>query len=126
MDYTREIIIGLNGLPVGHKYLFKTRAEVQMRQDDIPVQTRSRGVFRVIATAAAVLLVPPFVVLAIAPMLLLLVPVALIGIPFIIPAMLSGSLAAREEDIQRASWRPPEPLPLKGLQLVSVNARTKG
>lgn len=92
---------------------------------DVPAETRSRSWLRVIATIAAVLLVPPFVVLAIAPMLLLLVPVALIGIPFIVPAMLSGSLAAREEDIQRASWRPPQPAPLSRLHLVSVDTRTE-
>ena len=73
-----------------------------------PVQSpsRSASVLRAIASVAAILLLPPFVVLAVAPMLLMLVPVALIGIPFIVPAMLSGSLAARAEDRQRASWRP--------------------
>jgi hypothetical protein len=80
-----------------------------------PVANRSRGWLRTIATLATVLLLPPFVVLAVAPMLLLLAPVALIGIPFIIPAMLSGSLAARSEDLQRASWRPPLQRPLRAL-----------
>jgi hypothetical protein len=126
MDYTREIIIGLNGLPIAQKFVCKPKPEVEMNQDGVPPQTRSRGIFRVITTIAAIVLIPPFVVLAIAPMLLLLLPVALIGIPFIIPAMLSGSLAAREEDIQRASWRPPVPAPLQRLHLVSVDARTKG
>jgi hypothetical protein len=40
------------------------------------------------------------------PLVLVLAPVALICIPFMLPAMLSGSLAARSEDLQRASWRP--------------------
>jgi hypothetical protein len=74
---------------------------------------RSYGVLRLIATGAAILLLPPFLVLAVAPMLLVLAPIALIGIPFIVPAMLSGSLAARSEDRQRASWKPPLPRRLR-------------
>lgn len=66
-------------------------------------------VLRVTATITAVILLPPFIALAVLPMLLFLVPVALIGIPFIIPALITGSLAAREEDKLRASWRPPVP-----------------
>jgi hypothetical protein len=66
---------------------------------------RSR-LYRALIALLAVLLVPPFIVLAVAPMLLLLLPVALIGIPFIVPAMLSSSLAARTEDRKRASLRP--------------------
>jgi hypothetical protein len=82
-----------------------------MNQHDVPRLNRPRALLRVIATVAAVLLLPPFVALAVAPMLLLLAPVALIGIPFIVPAMLSGSLAARSEDRQRASWKPaPRPM----------------
>ena len=77
-----------------------------MNRDDVPATARSHGLLRVTATIVTVLLVPPFIALAVLPMLLLLAPVALICIPFIVPAMLSGSLAARSEDIQRASWRP--------------------
>lgn len=62
--------------------------------------------FRAIIALLAVFLVPPFLVLAVAPMLLMLTPVALIGITFILPAMLSSSLAARSEERQRASVRP--------------------
>jgi hypothetical protein len=75
-------------------------------QHHVPRPNRAHAVLRVIATCFAVLLLPPFIALAIAPMLLLLAPVALIGIPFIVPAMLTGSLAARSEERQRASWRP--------------------
>lgn len=70
------------------------------------------GVWRVIATIAAVILLLPFILLAVVPMLLLVAPVALIGVPFIIPALLTGSLAARSEDKLRASWRPPVPSPV--------------
>lgn len=92
---------------------------------DVPSQSRSRGPLRVLATIATVLLLPPFLVLAIAPMLLLLAPVALIGIPFIVPAMLSGSLAAREDDRVRASYRPPARSRLRALQLVSAHANER-
>jgi hypothetical protein len=67
---------------------------------------RWRLAIRVAATLATVLLLPPFLLLAVAPMLLMLVPVAIVAIPFIIPALLSVSLAARSEERVRASWRP--------------------
>ena len=92
-----------------------------MNRDDVPALARSRRLLRVSATIATVLLLPPFIALAVLPMLLLLAPVALICIPFIVPAMLSGSLAARTEDIQRASWRPeahPAPRARAGLRVV--------
>lgn len=72
---------------------------------------RWRPVLRVLATVATVLLLPPFLLLAVAPMLLMLVPVALVAIPFLIPALLTVSIAARSEERQRASWRPPRPIP---------------
>ena len=67
---------------------------------------RPRTCLRVLATVAAVVLLPPFIALAVLPMLLFLLPVALIGIPFIVPALLTVSLSARSEDRQRASLRP--------------------
>lgn len=76
---------------------------------EVPSTARVGGVLRVTATVMAVILLPPFIALAILPMLLFMLPVALIGIPFIIPALITGSLAAREEDKLRASWRPPVP-----------------
>jgi hypothetical protein len=83
--------------------------EGEMNHQDVPGTSRLRGVLRVTTTIATVLLLPPFILLAMAPMLLLLAPVALIGVPFIIPALITGSLAARSEDKLRASWRPPVP-----------------
>jgi hypothetical protein len=83
--------------------------EGEMNHDDVPSSGRLRSVLRVTMTIATLLLLPPFILLAIVPMLLLLAPVALIGVPFIIPALISGSLAARSEDKVRASWRPPVP-----------------
>lgn len=63
--------------------------------------TPARGAAKLVATASAIALLPPFIALALAPMLLMLVPVALVGIPFMVPAMLTGSLAARAEDRRR-------------------------
>jgi hypothetical protein len=83
-----------------------------MHQDEVSGSGRLRGVVRVTTTILAVLLLPPFIALAVFPMLLLLAPVALIGVPFIIPALVTGSLAARSEDKLRASWRPPVPTPI--------------
>ena len=83
-----------------------------MKQDEVSGSGQLHRALRVSMTIAAVLLLPPFIALAILPMLLLLAPVALIGVPFIIPALLTGSLAARSEDKVRASWRPPVPQPL--------------
>jgi hypothetical protein len=80
-----------------------------MHQDDVirlDPRRRSRGWLRIFATTAAVLLLPPFLLLAVVPMLLFMLPIALIGIPFIVPALMSGVLAARTEDKVRASWRP--------------------
>jgi hypothetical protein len=73
-----------------------------MRQDSAG-DFRTRRISRLIATASAIVLLPPFIMLALAPMLLMLIPVAMVGIPFILPAMLSGSLAARSEERRRMS-----------------------
>jgi hypothetical protein len=83
-----------------------------MNQEEVSGSSRLGGALRWVTTIVAVLLLPPFIALAVFPMLLLLAPVALIGVPFIIPALLTGSLAARSEDKVRASWRPPVPAPI--------------
>ncbi len=62
--------------------------------------------FRRAGIGASVVLLPPFLVLAVVPMLVLLIPVAMVGIPFIVPALFSGSRAAREEQLRHQSWRP--------------------
>jgi hypothetical protein len=68
---------------------------------------RIRTLLRVTTTVAAVLLLPPFLLLAVLPMLLFMLPVAIVGIPFIIPALLSVSVAARSEELRyRESWKP--------------------
>jgi hypothetical protein len=67
---------------------------------------RILAIARVTSIWVSVFLLPPFFILAIAPMLLVLVPVAIVAIPFIIPAMFSGSLTALSEQRQRASRRP--------------------
>jgi hypothetical protein len=72
-----------------------------MKQELPEPMHRMRGASKIAATAFAVALLPPFIALALAPMLLMLVPVAIVGIPFMLPAMLAGSLAARAEDQRR-------------------------
>jgi hypothetical protein len=76
---------------------------------EYPNDARSERILAILRKTSiwiSVLLLPPFFVLAIAPMLLVLVPVAIVAIPFIIPAMFSGSLTALSEERQRASMRP--------------------
>lgn len=69
-------------------------------------KTLGHAVWRIVIILLAFLTLPPILLLALAPLLIVLAPVALVGIPFIVPAMLSGSLAARSEDRARASWLP--------------------
>jgi hypothetical protein len=54
------------------------------------------------AAMSAGLLLLPFVLVALIPMLIMFVPIAVVGIPVIVPVMLSGKLAARWEGEQRA------------------------
>ena len=76
-----------------------------MNRDDGRRTIRLSGLLKVIATVMTAVLLPPFLALAFAPLLLFLVPVALVAVPCMIPAMLSGSLAARSEDRLRATWK---------------------
>jgi hypothetical protein len=70
-----------------------------------PPSDRVRMRLRVAATCSAVLLLPPFLLLAVAPMLLFLIPVAVVAIPFIIPALLRGSIAAHQAERRRTRLR---------------------
>jgi hypothetical protein len=65
-------------------------------------------VMRVILGAFAVVAVPPFVLLAIVPMLLMLAPVALVAIPFMICALAGEAAEAN-----------PKPRRVPALQLVA-------
>lgn len=58
---------------------------------------------RVIAAVMAGILLLPFVLLALVPMLIMFVPVAVVGIPLLAPVMLSGVMAARWEGRARLS-----------------------
>jgi sugar phosphate permease len=62
---------------------------------------------RMIAALLAGLLLLPFVLVALVPMLIMFVPVAVIGIPVIAPVMLSGVIAARWEGRQRITSAAP-------------------
>ena len=65
----------------------------------------ARRMARTLAVVMSVLLLPPFIALAIVPALLFLTPVALIALPFVVPAFLSGWRSARVDDQRRADWR---------------------
>ena len=53
----------------------------------IEEEKRPLGIwFKVLSGSIAVVMVPPFVILAVAPMLLMLAPVALVAIPFMLSA----------------------------------------
>jgi hypothetical protein len=61
---------------------------------------------RTLALGLGVTLLVPFVTLALLPMLLFLVPVAIVGLPFLIPAFVTGTLAARDESKRLQARRP--------------------
>jgi hypothetical protein len=57
---------------------------------------------RVIAFGLSLTLLVPFVALALMPMLLFALPVAIVGLPFLIPAFVTGTLSARDASKRRA------------------------
>jgi hypothetical protein len=63
-----------------------------MMQERPPWQ-RELSPWRVLAVLATLLLLPPFLALAVLPMAIMLLPVAVVALPFMIPALLSASLA---------------------------------
>jgi hypothetical protein len=73
---------------------------------EVPVEQREMSevrwsIVRCVATALAALLLLPFLLLAVVPMALMLVPVAVVGIPLMAPVMLSGFVTARYEAARR-------------------------
>lgn len=60
-----------------------------------------RKALRVLMLATSLLLLPPVCLALIVPLLLFGVPVAAIGIPFMLPALLTGTLSARSEARRR-------------------------
>jgi hypothetical protein len=77
-----------------------------MALSETPDRTSFASTGRVFATAAGLVLLLPFTLLALAPMLLFLVPVAIVGIPFMIPAFVTGMAAFRSESRRMRSTRP--------------------
>ena len=63
------------------------------------------GIARALFTWTAVVLVPPFAALAIAPMLLLLAPLALIALPFMVLAFFTGASDNHMETRRIDAWR---------------------
>ena len=66
---------------------------------------RWSAVLRRSVVILALIALPPFFLLAILPMLLMLLPVAVIGIPFIASGLLSGSLSEQQQPRHRAVVR---------------------
>ena len=60
---------------------------------------------RIATVLLTAILLPPFVVLAIAPMLLMLVPVAFVAIPFMIPAFFGAAHSSQAECQRVRAWR---------------------
>lgn len=65
----------------------------------------SGGSLKWVVSALAGVLLAPCLLLALLPMLVMFVPVAVVAIPVIAPMMLSGTLAAHWERRQRALQR---------------------
>ena len=63
------------------------------------------SLYRVVTSLATVILVPPFNALAVAPMLLLLLPVTFVAIPFMIPAFFPAAASTTTEFQKVPAWR---------------------
>ncbi len=70
------------------------------------------GPFRAVVVAVALVLMPPFVALAALPMLMLLLPVALVATPFMIIAFFGGAHANQVESKNIQLWRPSLVIPV--------------
>lgn len=75
------------------------------------------GWLKLLAAVVATLLLMPVLLLAVLPMLIMFVPVALVAIPVIAPMMLSGKLAARWE-AQQPKARSAAPSAIKTAHVV--------
>jgi hypothetical protein len=62
------------------------------------------SVLRIAVIVVTVVLVGPFVALGLAPMLLVLLPVALLALPFMLFAFFSGAAEARMETRRMRAW----------------------
>jgi hypothetical protein len=67
---------------------------------------RQSMLFRFSMSALTIILLPPFVTLAVAPMMLMLVPIALVAIPVMIQAFFGAAYANRQESQHLQAWRP--------------------
>ncbi|KAF0164899.1 MAG: hypothetical protein FD160_4083 [Caulobacteraceae bacterium] len=68
-------------------------------------ETSARPVVRAAAIVLCTLLLPPFVLLALGPMLLISVPIAMLAIPFLLPAFFPGAFSASRGRRRRALAR---------------------
>ena len=72
-----------------------------MREADVHGPSRAEKALRFVAIAVTLVVLPPLLALLLLPLLLFAAPAALIGLPFMIPALLPGVLAARSEERRR-------------------------
>jgi hypothetical protein len=77
-----------------------------MALSETPDRNSFASAGRVFAAIVGLILLLPFTLLALAPMLLFLVPVAIVGIPFMIPAFVTGLAAIRGESRRTLATRP--------------------
>ena len=72
---------------------------------DQPANSQPVNFARLGAVLLTVILLPPFVALAIVPMLFMLVPVAFVVIPFMIPAFFGAAHSNQVESHRIRAWR---------------------
>ena len=82
-----------------------------MREEDVQGPSGVEKALRFVAIAVTLVVLPPLLALLLLPLLLFAAPAALIGLPFMIPALLPGVLSARSDQRRRVlreqSMRPP-------------------
>jgi hypothetical protein len=77
-----------------------------MFYDQSAGEGRRFSAYRTLAIAAAAILVPPFIALAVVPMVVILIPVAFVVVPFMVPAFFGGAHASGIESKNILLWRP--------------------
>ena len=78
-----------------------------MFYDESATDWQPMSFLRLTTSVATAVLVPPFIALAVVPMTLMLIPVAFVAIPFMIPAFFPAAHSTTVETKQLESWRPP-------------------
>ena len=72
-----------------------------MREEDVQGPSGVEKALRFVAIAVTLVVLPPLLALLLLPVLLFAGPAALVGLPFMIPALLPRVLAARSDERRR-------------------------